>query len=153
MSLKAIYSRSQTSSEALTAAATSATGITTYFESPSLPNRSLADLLAREDIQAVAIALPVVEQPRFIKAAIEAGKHVISEKPIAPDVKTAQDLIAWYSSAPRTSIWNVAENFRFIDPLVLGSKAVKELGGEITTFSVEVFSCIDDQDKFYQTEW
>jgi predicted dehydrogenase len=50
---------------------------------------------------------------------LAAGKHVLSEKPIAKDYATANQLISWYHSntdKPTVS-WRVAENFRFIPSL------------------------------------
>lgn len=42
-------------------------------------------LLADDDVDAIAIATPVSSHYRLAKAALEAGKHVLVEKPIAAD--------------------------------------------------------------------
>ena len=44
----------------------------------------LAALLARPDVDAVNVVLPIRVMPDVVMAALAAGKHVISEKPIAP---------------------------------------------------------------------
>lgn len=49
-------------------------------------------LFQDSDIDAVAIALPTPEHYSFAKAALNAGKHVFVEKPIALKVKHAEDL-------------------------------------------------------------
>lgn len=151
LSLKAIYSRSQEPATSL--ASIAGDEITAYFDTPHAPERSLDDLLARPDIHTVVIALPITVQPDIVKKALQAGKHVLSEKPIAKDVETAKDLIMWHESSPHKAIWSVAENFRSIDAIAAGYKAVKENGGDVTAFSVRMFALIDDNDRFYRTEW
>jgi predicted dehydrogenase len=54
---------------------------------------SLDDLLARSDIQAVTIALPILNQPTYICKALLANKYVLSEKPIAENMKDAIELL------------------------------------------------------------
>lgn len=149
--LKAVYSRSQQSAVSL--ANIAGEGVSAYFDTPHVPQRSLDDLLARTDIIAVVIALPITVQPEIVKRALEAGKHVLSEKPVAKDVETAEDLIRWYGSSPRNTIWSVAENFRFIDAVDAGYKAVKENGGDVTTFSVRLFVMMDENNEYCRTEW
>ena len=46
------------------------------------------------DIQAVIIALPILKQPEVVLKCLQAGKAVLSEKPIADDVKSALQLIS-----------------------------------------------------------
>lgn len=50
------------------------------YSEDSEEGKSLDDLLARSDIKAVTIALPIKNQPEYIKKALLAGKHVLSEK-------------------------------------------------------------------------
>jgi len=68
--------------------------------------------------------LPILIQPEFIRKALKAGKHVLAEKPIAGDVKTAKELVDWYRAEIDTSKvnWSIAENFRFFDSLITGSE-------------------------------
>ncbi len=150
-SLKAIYSRSKASADKL--AQSAAKPVRTYYDSPPTSSCSLDHLLAREDIDAVIIALPICVQPIVIKQAIEAGKHVLSEKPIAKDVETAARLITWYKHQKHGEIWSVGENFRFFDPISFAFEQIKKLGGELVTFSVDLYAFIDENDEFYQTAW
>lgn len=87
-------------------------------------------MLLREDIQAVILALPILTQPEFIEAALAAGKHVLSEKPIAGDVKRAEKLIQYYKSdkVKNGATWGVAENFRFLDSFIYARQEVEKLG-------------------------
>lgn len=53
-----------------------------------------AALLQRKDIHAVAIATPVSSHYPLAKAALEAGKHVLVEKPMTASVAQAEELVA-----------------------------------------------------------
>jgi predicted dehydrogenase len=51
------------------------------------------DLVDAKDIDAIAIATPVVSHYELAKEALEKGKHVLVEKPLCATVKEAEDLI------------------------------------------------------------
>jgi len=151
LSLKAVYSRSKRSAETLAERVDE--DIDIYFNAPCVTGHSLDDLLAREDIHAVVIALPIPVQPGIIKKAITAGKHTLSEKPIAPDVKTAIELLKWYRMKKRRELWSVGENFRFMDQLTVGADQIRKLNANVVTFSLRVYGFINDRDAYYQTAW
>lgn len=54
---------------------------------------SLDDLLVRGDIDAIAIATPAKTHKAIALAALEAGKHVLVEKPMAPSRAEAVEMI------------------------------------------------------------
>ena len=56
--------------------------------------RDFADLLADPELEAIAIATPVSTHFPLALAALEAGKHVFIEKPLASSVAQAEDLAA-----------------------------------------------------------
>src|SRR6516165_5440937 len=58
-------------------------------------------LLSRDDVDLVYIATPPFLHHTQALAAIEAGKHVVVEKPLALDVAQADDLIAAARRADR----------------------------------------------------
>lgn len=70
------------------------------------------DLLAEEDIDAVSILLPVELNHVVAKAAAEAGKHILLEKPIAKNRECAQELLNLEKQYPLLTMM-VAENFRY----------------------------------------
>lgn len=95
VSLKAVWSRSESSSTKAAEAWKSLTGqqVTRYSENGS---DDLENLLSRKDIDAVIIALPILSQANIIARALQAGKHVLSEKPVAKDVATATKMLQDY---------------------------------------------------------
>lgn len=97
--------------------------------------------------------LPILAQPAYVKKALAAGKHVLAEKPIAKDVETAQDLLAWTQNSSNTSaVYTVAENFRFLDSFVHASEQIAALG-RILTFRVRVAAFVEGGSKYYETAW
>jgi len=102
--------------------------------------KTYSDLLHRPDIDAVVIALPIHVQEHYIKPALSAGKHVLSEKPIAKDTLAATELLDYYHTAMAAShiTWAVAENARFLDAFHHARREIENLG-RITGFKVEMF--------------
>jgi len=147
LSLKAIYSRSLASAKSLNV------DVPLYSDDSGAGN-TYHDLLLRSDIQAVIIALPILSQPEYIEAALTAGKHVLSEKPIAGDVARAQHLIEYYKSdkVKGGATWSVAENFRFLDSFIHARNEVAKLG-RVLGFRMKVFGNIKQGDKYFETEW
>lgn len=79
-------------------------------------NLSYSDLLKREDIQAVDIIIPIENTPEFVEMALEAGKHVISEKPMAPTVKIGEELLEKYETCLKkypNLVWAIAEQIYY----------------------------------------
>lgn len=87
-------------------------------------------MLARPDVTGVIIALPIAAQPRFIEAALRAGKHVLAEKPVGPDLEGARRLIAAYRevSGGGKVFWSVAEQYRFLPKFVWAAEKARGLG-------------------------
>ena len=56
--------------------------------------QSLEALVARRDIDAVVLATPEAIRLEQVRIAAAAGKHILSEKPLAPDVAQADRMIA-----------------------------------------------------------
>ncbi|HYO19243.1 MAG TPA: Gfo/Idh/MocA family oxidoreductase [Dermatophilaceae bacterium] len=62
---------------------------------------SVEHLLARPDIDAVAIATPASTHAPLVMDALAAGKHVLVEKPLSYDRETAAQMVAAASEADR----------------------------------------------------
>lgn len=98
-------------------------------------------------------SLPILAQPEYIKKALAAGKHVLAEKPIAKDVATARELVAWTSDSSNThASYSVAENFRYLDSFVYASLALRDLG-RILTFRSRVSLFVAPGGKYFETPW
>lgn len=113
----AVYSRSQAAASEFANLLPGA--VDTYTD--------LTALLARPDIEAVDILLPIDVMPAVVEQALRAGKHVVSEKPIAPDVTTGKPLLGVKSTS---QVWMVAENYRYEAAFIQAGEVVKrgELG-------------------------
>ncbi|KAI9744017.1 MAG: hypothetical protein M1818_002751 [Claussenomyces sp. TS43310] len=145
LALKAIYSRSLKSAKALGDKA----GSVDLYSDDSGVGKTFSDLLSRKDIDAVTIALPIPSQPEYIEAALRAGKHVLSEKPIAGDLDTAIRLIQSYENKiHRNVIWAVGENFRFLMSFKYAAEEAARLG-RVLGFRVKMFTSVKGGSKYY----
>lgn len=76
------------------------------------------DLLRRDDIEAVLIALPIPLLYPAARAALEAGKHVVCEKPSGVDLDEGRAFLALAEAFPSRKIL-IAENSFYRDDLRL----------------------------------
>jgi len=139
----AVYSRTETAAVAL--AQTLPHPVRIYTD--------LSALLADPEIEAVDIVLPIDVMPAVVAQALASGKHLISEKPIAPDVATARRLIDAYTpdSGP---VWMVGENWRYEDAFIQASEMVQrgEIGRPVTCHMM-VFAPVTPASKYYHSAW
>ncbi|EDU47289.1 oxidoreductase family [Pyrenophora tritici-repentis] len=154
LSLKAIYSRSRASVEGLASGLSEGVGKELELYSDDTEGKGYDELLKREDIGGVVIALPILVQPEYITKALAAGKYVLAEKPIAKDVATARALLDWISTnvpsgGPTLSI---AENFRFLDYFLYAAAEIKSLG-RLLGFRMRVHSLVKPSSKYFETAW
>ncbi|KAF7356359.1 GFO-IDH-MocA domain-containing protein [Mycena venus] len=154
--LHAVYSRSEKSSHEFADAAVElglSPAPAIYHDGD--PSMDLDALLARSDITAVIVVLPITLQPSIVRKALAAGKHVLSEKPVAPDVAGGISLIKEYNEKYRKNlVWRVAENyeaepgFRTAGELIAAGKI-----GKVNFFKAVVMNYIDVDNKYYKTPW
>jgi predicted dehydrogenase len=106
------------------------------------------DLLRDSTIDAVHICTPNAEHFPMAKAALQAGKHVLCEKPLATSVEEAEELV---SLATKQGLRNcVCHNLRYY-PMVQQMRRMREAGdlGEILAVQGTYF-----QDwLLYDTDW
>lgn len=154
VSVKAVWSRSLKSAEETAKMLADAGLKVEVYSSESGLDKSYDDLLKRDDISGLILALPIVDQPTFIKKALTAGKHVLAEKPIAKDLHTAIDLIEYYkkASTETKATLVIGENFRFMKGFAYAAEEIKKLG-RVTGFVVRVGFMMQTDNKYYQTPW
>ena len=156
--LKAVYSRSEKSARELAEIAVITLKLKTapsiYHDGDASANLDV--LLARQDIAGVLMALPITLQPNFILKSLAAGKHVLSEKPVAPDVKKGLELIGTYNQLykPKGLVWRVAENFEAESGHRAAAAAIRSGKiGRVIFFKMLENSYIDKESKYYKTPW
>ncbi|GAA6006897.1 Gfo/Idh/MocA family protein [Rhodotorula paludigena] len=144
--LVAVYSRSRSSADKLVQAAqrfpaTSGADLAVYSDD-SADGATLDALLARDDIPAVVLCLPIPHQPAVIRRALAAGKHVVSEKPAAASVADTRALVELYEAeyAPKGQQWIVAEQFCYGHAWEKARELVRDGKlGTVQSFAVDVF--------------
>ena len=110
----AVYSRTRASAETVADSIPYPVEIYTDIET----------LLANESVEAVDVVLPAPMLPAVVSQALTAGKHVVSEKPIAPTVAEAQSLIARNRSFG-DRVWMVGENWRYEEAFQAAAQAIR----------------------------
>jgi predicted dehydrogenase len=113
----------------------------------------LPALLAQPDLEAVAIALPIHAQAQVVEQALRSGKHVLSEKPIAPTRQQAEYLLQLVE--PNVSqVWMVAENWRYA-PAIQRAAQIIQAGdlGHLALFHWAVCAGMTPQRPYYHTPW
>ncbi len=75
-----------------------------------IPN--VPDLIARDDIDALILTTPEIAHLEEIRPAAAAGKHILVEKPMAPDVSQAQAMIEACEQAGVTLMVVQSQRFR-----------------------------------------
>ncbi|KAJ7066392.1 hypothetical protein C8F01DRAFT_1123105 [Mycena amicta] len=154
--LLAVYSRSEKTAKDCADAASElglAPAPAIYHDGD--PSRNLDTLLARADITCVIVALPITIQPSIILKALAAGKHVLSEKPVAPDVASGLALIKTYEEKYKANlVWRVAENFE-AEPGFRTAGELLKTGkiGKVNFFRATVMNHVDVDNKWYKTPW
>ncbi|MDI9548435.1 MAG: Gfo/Idh/MocA family oxidoreductase [Chloroflexota bacterium] len=141
----AVYSRTAAAAQALAARIPYAVETVTGQDA----------LLARPDVEAVDIVLPIAALPPAILRSLRAGKHVLSEKPIAPTVVEGEALLEQYGQYGATAlVWMVGENWRYEEAFLRAAEIVHsgEIGEPVACHWA-VTTPIMPQNKYFQSAW
>lgn len=139
----AVYSRSRSSAETVAASLPQPVDIYT----------DLDEILAAENVDAVDIVLPIPLLPEVTAKALAAGKHVISEKPIAPTVAAARALIETSRAYP-AQVWMVAENWRYEDAFLTAAERIRAGAiGQPLFCDVSMQYPVPASSPYMQTDW
>ena len=110
------------------------------------------ELLAMKDIEAVDIVLPIQLNHLVVSDALKAGKHVITEKPIAGNLSDAYDLVKLADSSKQVSM--IAENYRYRKVFQRTKELIKSGAvGELNSFSWNIFYKLDENNEYAHTQW
>ncbi len=140
--ITAVYSRTAATAQALAAKIGSDVKIYT----------DLTALLMAPDIDAVDVVLPIPVMPPVVAQALASGKHVISEKPLAPDVATCRQLLAAYQQ--ERQVWMVAENWRYESAYIKAAELVKNGAiGRPITCQMALYLPMPPNSKYFHTHW
>ena len=82
------------------------------------------DLLNDKSVEAVCVATPDFAHYEPVKAALEAGKHVLCEKPFTTELAEADELLALSQSRPRQKL-QVAFNHRWLSSYYHGYASIR----------------------------
>lgn len=138
--ITAVYSRSEDSARALTAKLPYEVAV--YHD--------METLLARDDIDAVDIVLPIGVMPSAVEMALKAGKHILSEKPMSPTVAEGRRLLDLYENSNK--IWMVAENWRYAGAIQKAREVIEEIGRPLLA-SWAIHVQMTPENKYYHTGW
>lgn len=112
----------------------------------------LAELLLSPEIDAVDVVLPIPVMPPMVAQALASGKHVISEKPLAPNVVTCRQLLSCYQREQQ--VWMVAENWRYESAYVKAAELVKSGAiGQPVTCHMALYLPMPVNSKYFNTLW
>ncbi|HLV33517.1 MAG TPA: Gfo/Idh/MocA family oxidoreductase, partial [Spirillospora sp.] len=111
------------------------------------------DLIARDDIDAVAVTVPQQFRREIVLEAIAAGKHVLSEKPLATTPAIAAELIDAARKAGVT--FGIVHNYHFF-PEYRQIKQLIDDGaiGQLRVLTMHFLGVIDNPGAAeYQSDW
>ncbi|MDP3891852.1 Gfo/Idh/MocA family protein, partial [Nocardioides sp.] len=85
------------------------------------------EVIARDDVDIVDVCTPGLLHAEVAIAALEAGKHVLVEKPLANDVAGAEAMVAAAGRAARSGVRAmVAFNYRRVPALALARRMIAD---------------------------
>jgi predicted dehydrogenase len=137
----AIYSRTRENAESLAREIPGDVGV--YTE--------VSEILARQNIDAVDILLPIGMMADGVEQALKSGKHVISEKPIAHEIVAARRLL---NARQPDQVWMVAENWRYEASFRAAAEVIARGDiGKPLVFHWNLHIPILPGNKYYATSW
>jgi predicted dehydrogenase len=111
------------------------------------------EMLENPEIEAVDIALPIHLNYEVTKAVLDAGKHVLVEKPIAVNREDAAQMLALEKMYPG-QVKMIAENFLYHPCFRYVKKVIadKTIGNPYAVFW-DVFRLVDRNNRYAKTSW
>lgn len=158
--LVAVYSRSLSSASTLAKVAAELLSVPesslALYHDQGGSSADLNALLNSASIGAVIVTLPITVQPDIVLAALRAGKHVLSEKPVAADVTSGYSLITEYQEKyqPNGLHWRIAENYECEPGFIKAAEAIQAGKiGKISHWRLTKSGNIEPDNPYYKTPW
>jgi predicted dehydrogenase len=109
-------------------------------------------LIALPEVDAVFLSLPISTQPEYVRKALAAGKPLMSEKPIAPTLAEAEELV---ELAKRASVpWLIGENYAFMPALARAARWIEaERLGEVRIVEARQVTLMNQDNPYFATSW
>ena len=109
-------------------------------------------LLANPEVEAVDIILPIHLNYKVVKDSLEAGKHVIVEKPLAGNIEQAKKMLKFNDHYSKVMM--VAENVRYRPSTVRIKDRLKSgIIGKPFALFWDMFFHITKENAFMKTKW
>lgn len=112
-------------------------------------------LFALKGLDAVLISLPIDQQPKYVLKALRAGKHVLSEKPVAASLAGGRRLLKAAQPYQRKGLtWMVGENFHFMPQVEQAERWLAEGAlGDLRLVEARQSGIMDERNPYYHTPW
>ncbi len=109
-------------------------------------------LLQRPEVEAVDIVLPIELSYPVTRDALSAGKHVITEKPLAKNMEEAGEMLKLAATTPLVTM--IAENYRY-RPAYLRLKEILDSGalGNVYAAVWNLWFEMKTTNRYAQTRW
>lgn len=113
------------------------------------------ELFALPHVDAVLISLPIAAQPKYVLKALKAGKHVLSEKPMAPSLAAGRALIKAAKPYRKRGLkWLVGENYAYLPQVIQGEAWLAEGAlGDVRVAEVRQMNIASEANPYVQTAW
>lgn len=113
------------------------------------------ELFALPHVDAVLISLPIDQQPKYVLGALKAGKHVLSEKPMAPDLAAGRALLKAAKPYTKRGLkWMVGENYAFLPQVIQGEAWLAEGAlGDVRVVEARQMGISRLDNPYVQTAW
>lgn len=111
------------------------------------------EVLANPAVEAVLIALPIQLTAKVITEAVQAGKHVLAEKPLAANLEQAQELIRTLGDY-KNLVVEIAENYHYRTDIQKAKEWIAEGRiGEPILIEMSSHHWVDIEKGFGATPW
>jgi predicted dehydrogenase len=123
-------------------------------ESGSRPTTyaSYREMLAKEQLEAVTLALPPALNPEVAEASLAGGCHVLAEKPIAATLADAARMLPWPARYGRVLM--IAENYRYLPSHQRAALLISQgVIGPPLTARWSYYQYLGRENAYYQTAW